>query len=348
MKKNILYLLVVASVMTLGFSSCSEDVIAPAKDVAKTYEGADIITKNDGVEIPEGVITIEAIDDNQAKVTLSNIVNGHANYQAIVPIIEKDGAHTFSISATEPGMKISVEGVILDGKAQVVANMTITATEIVGAWGFSTDFAAPALAFNIKNKSGKLAYYGDGDPREMTTDDFSRAIEEMIGMMLPAFIQDFSFTFNSNGYVGVKGKMASMEEEGKTEPFDLPKLARYYYNPTNKALIFDAPLSDLLPTRNTSNAIAAVLQVPFNCTFDSGKLTATVDQDFINQFIPLIPIGETLDTLLSMLDPVIPEAFKDLLPWIKGNIKTIAVAVTDTKNFESLTVGGRLISIDKK
>lgn len=336
--KSINYFVAMTAALAIGFTSCSKDSDpTPASDVAKTYEGESIQVKNDGVDIPEGVVTIEAVNNTQAKVTLINIVNGHAKYEATVPIMGQDGAHTFTINTTEPGMKIAVNGIIVNGKAQVVANMEITPAEITKSWMFGVDeYGNPSpVAFKLSNKSGKVMYIAG----EIPVAEFSGYIADLFAVVAQMAVKDFQLTFHKNGYVGVKGFCSLLPADQQN--FDLPKLARYYYNPTSGALIFDAPLAGLLPTGKATPALPAVMQVPFTCTFKDGNLTAILDPALTKTLVQLLPNGDALKALLDEVEKLVPAEFLLYFQIFKPVIVDMVNALQD-KDVTEIVFGGNL------
>lgn len=342
--KRINYFVAMAAALAIGFTSCSDDPDpAPAQDIAKEYTEADLTVTNAGEAVTNGKMKIDAVDNTNATITLTSIVNGQASFEVPATVVQATTGYAFEGKKDVDGMKVAVKGTVVDGKATADVTVEITAKEILGAWEFSSGYDAGGLIFNIKTKSGKLIYYANEEPEEWKASDFCGGVEMMAGSMLGAALVDFSFNFQSNGYVGIKGK-STFSPEGKQD-VNMPKLARYYYNPTSKTLIFDAPLDGLMGKSTGMPSLSGTMQVPFHCTFKDGAIEAIVDQALLNQFIPLIPTGASLDGLLQMLDGVMPENMAMLLPWVKGNIKTIAVALSDKENFESLTLGGRLVPV---
>lgn len=349
MKKNLFYLFALICSMSL-FTACSDDDDAsPADVISKEYKDAELSVTNAGEEVPSGTVKIEAIDKSNVKVTLTNVVNGFASFDLNAAVTEVNAEYTFQGEKNVDGMKVALKGLVKDGKAAIEASVEITSAEILKSWNFlSGDFINPTLIFNIENKSGKVMYYGNEEPEEMDVAEWSGGISMMGGGVLAgAFSEDFAFTFNKNGYVGIKGK-SNFSPEG-SQNVDIPKLARYYYNPTTKVLIFDAPIAGLLGSlteQSSTPKLDATIRVPFLCTFDGGKMKAIVDPAFLLPFVSIIPTGETLDGLLGMLDSVMPEDLIGLLPWVKGNVKTIAYALTD-KDLTGFTLGCNLSEAKK-
>ncbi|MEF9987230.1 MAG: hypothetical protein RR735_08920 [Bacteroidales bacterium] len=167
-------------------------------------------------------------------------------------------------------------------------------------------------------------------------------LQALLIAILGGYFSDLVFTFAPNGYVGVS--VTNPFAPTGPQKVNIPQLARYYYNPTTKVLLFDAPLAGLVSGKanQPTPALSGTIQVPFNCKFENGQLTAVVDYNFIKQFIGIIPEGKDLETLLGKLDALVPEGLKIFLPTIKFLISDIVVAVKDP-DLTNLTLGGKLI-----
>lgn len=332
------------------FTACSDDDDAsPANDISKEYKSEELHVTSGGEEISGGAIKVEAIDNSNVKLTLTNVVNGHASFDMNAAVAQSGSEYTFKGNKDIDGMKVTVVGTVNGGKAEVETSAEITSAEILKSWNFApAGWLDATLIFNIETKDGLINVYDEeGKLSESDAKEYSDGIAMMGGSIFSvAFSNDFAFTFNKNGYVGIKGK-SNFSPEG-SQDINIPKLARYYYNPTTKVLTFDAPLDGLLAgltKANANSALSGTLYVPFICTFrEDGKLEAAIDPKFIAPFLPLIPKGEALDGLLGMLDSVMPAEMADLLPWLKANIKTIAEALT-SDNLKQFTLGCKLAPV---
>lgn len=341
MRKNLNYFMAIAVAMTMGFGSCSKDSDpTPAQDIAKDYTGTELTATNAGETIPGGSVKIEAIDNTTAKITLNSIVNGQPSFEmnaAVVQTKAEYAEYAFTGAKDIDGMKVAVEGVVIGGKATVDVAVEITGTSILNSWTFNTkkdgDEEVPDfIIFNLQNKSGKAMFGGN----EVTINEYNENFNAWITLIGAMSLQNLSLTFNKDGYIGLTAN-SPMAPEGQQD-ISLPKLARYYYSPVANLLIFDAPLGDLL---GNNAALSGTMQVPFDCKIENNVLTATIQQAFLSQLLPLVPTGESLQALLGMLDSVLPLDFASFAPIIKMLITDLAVGITDP-DVTSLTIGAKL------
>ena len=339
MRKKINYLIAIAAALTIGFGSCSKDSDpAPAKDIAKDYTGTELTATNAGETIPGGSVKIEAIDNTTARITLNSIVNGQRSFEINTTIVQTKTEYTFSGTKDIDGMKVAVEGVVIGGKAAVDVAVEITETHILNSWTFNTskdgtDQIPDFVIFNLQNKSGKALFGGN----EVTTEQYNENFNGWITLIGAMSLQNLSLTFNKDGYVGLTAT-SPMAPEGE-QNISQPKLARYYYSSAANLLIFDAPLGDLLGGGNA--ALSGTIQIPFDCKIENNVLAATIQPTFLSQLLPLIPTGEPLEALLSMLDSVLSPDFASFAPIIKMLIMDLAVGITDP-DVTSLTIGAKL------
>lgn len=321
----------VALVLTVAFSGCSKDSAPiPAEVISKVYTGADLTVTNGGELLPGGTVTLEAIDNITVKVTLDNIVNGQASFKLNAAVAPADAGYTFSGTDETEGMNVSVNGVVIDGKAAIDVAIEISGSDLLNAWTFNTkldgtDVVPDFVIFNLQNKSGKAMFGGT----EVTTEEYNEYFNGWITIIGAMSLQNLSLTFNKDGYVGLTAT-SPIAPEGQ-QNISLPKLARYYYSPAANLLVFDAPL----------DASGALLQIPFKCTVADNVLTATILPNFLTTLLPLIPKGEALEALLTKLDTLLPPDFVNFAPIIKMLITDLVVGVTDP-DLTSLSVGAKL------
>lgn len=338
MRKNLNYFMAIAVALTMGLSSCSKDSDpTPAQDIAKDYTGTELTATNAGETIPGGSVKIEAIDNTTAKITLNSIVNGQPSFEMNAAVVQTKAEYAFTGAKDIDGMKVAVKGVVIDGKATVDVAVEITGTNILKSWTFNTkndgsDDVPDFIIFNLQNKSGKAMFGGN----EVTIDEYNANFNTWITLIGAMSLQNLSLTFNKDGYVGLTAN-SPMAPEGQQD-ISLPKLARYYYSPAANLLIFDAPLGDLL---GNNAALSGTMQVPFVCKIENNVLTATIQPEFLSQLLPLVPTGESLEALLSMLDSVMPPDLASFAPIIKMLITDLAVGITDP-DVTSLTIGAKL------
>lgn len=346
MKRRFNYFMAMAATLAIGFTSCSDDPDpdpAPAQDIAKEYTGTELTVTNGGETIADGTMKIDAVDNTNATITLTSIVNGQPTFEVPAAVIQSTTGYAFEGKKDIDGMKVAVKGTVVDGKASVDVAVEISSQEILNSWTYycETDTwgneTFNPLIFEIETHSGNMYYYDTQDSLSVEDGLF---IVPMLGSMLPRFFSDLQFVFSKDGYVSIKVVNAMGATPANV---DLPKIARYYYNPTKKELVFDAPLGGLLSKSTGSLPLGGTMQVAFLCKFEEGKLEATLSQDLLNMLLPLIPAGENLDPILQMIDPFMPADLQPLLPWLKNNIKSIAGVLTDKKNLKSFTLGGRLM-----
>lgn len=338
MRKKFNYFMAIAAALTIGLSSCSKDSDpTPAQDIAKDYTGTELTATNAGETIPGGSVKIEATDNTTAKITLNSIVNGQPSFEMNAAVVQTKAEYAFTGTKDIDGMKVAVKGVVIDGKATVDVAVEMTGTDILNSWTFNTkkdggDQVPDFVIFNLQNKSGKAMYGG----KEVTIDEYNQQYNAWISLIGFMSLQNLSLTFNKDGYVGLTAT-SPMAPEGQ-QNISMPKLARYYYSPAANLLIFDAPLGDLL--RNNAT-LSATMQVPFVCKIENNVLTATIQPEFLSQLLLLVPTGESLEALLSMLDAVLPPDFAGFAPIIKTLITDLAVGITNP-DFTSLTIGAKL------
>lgn len=331
----------IAATLALSLAGCSKDS-SPAKDVAKEYAEAELVATNGGVEINGGSLKIAAIDNTTAELELTNIINGHSKFTMNAQVIQTKAEYSFTGTKDTDGMKVSVSGTVINGKATVNADVEITSTEILNTWTYNTigsddNKSLDAFDFDLKNKSGQV-HMTSMDGKNIPVAEFNEVVKTWVQMILGMAFPNLQLSFAKDGYVGVKGT-SNFSPEGQ-QNIDIPKLARYYYNPTTKVLIFDAPLDALLKSEDSS-PVGVTIQVPFICKLENGTLIATIDPNFITPFFVLIPQGDDLKALLDQLDTIVPPGLGAFLPTIKNLITDVIVAITD-KDMTSLTISAKL------
>lgn len=340
MKRKLIYFAAFFAAITVGFSSCSDD--DPVK-INKTYTGEDLIATNGGEAVTSATMNISAVDNN-AEITLANIVNGQPEFKVNAIITNSQNESTFEGEGNIDGMNVSVKGTMADEKATVNVNVEITSQEILKSWTYNVDIAnssMDAIIFDLQNKSNKVSFSG----KEISTDEFNESTITWIQLFAGMGLQKLALTFNKDGYVGVEAN-SPMAPEGQ-QNISIQKLARYHYNPTTKMLIFDVPLGELLGGEAEASTISAVMQVPFACKIENGVLSATIDSKLLTTLLPLIPTGKDLQSLLGKLDSVLPPDLAGFLPIVKGLITDIVTAITD-KDVTSLTIGAKLMPVSGK
>ncbi|MEG1510824.1 MAG: hypothetical protein RR312_03525 [Bacteroidales bacterium] len=342
MKKKLICFMTIAASLILSLGSCSKDA-TPAEDIAREYTKTDLAVTNAGVEIPSGSLKITAIDNTNAELVLTNIVNGNPQFTMSAVIMETETGYSFVSAKDVDGMKVKLEGAVVGTKATINVGVEITSAEILKSWVLATKplDEVDAFVFGIENKSGLINFTLENKKVLVPAAQFSASVAGFANVILWYF-SDLVFTFAPNGYVGVS--VTNPFAPTGPQKVNIPQLARYYYNPTTKVLLFDAPLAGLVSGKanQPTPALSGTIQVPFNCKFENGQLTAVVDYNFIKQFIGIIPEGKDLETLLGKLDALVPEDLKFYLPTIKNLISDIVVAVKDP-DLTNLTLGGKLI-----
>ncbi|MEG1088603.1 MAG: hypothetical protein RSE02_03930 [Bacteroidales bacterium] len=346
MKKKLICFMTIAASLILSLGSCSKDA-TPAEDIAREYTKTDLAVTNAGVEIPSGSLKITAIDNTNAELVLTNIVNGNPQFTMSAVIMETETGYSFVSAKDVDGMKVKLEGAVVGTKATINVGVEITSAEILKSWVYATKPSewfgddVDALVLGIENKSGLI--YSTLENKKVPAAQFSASVAGFANVaILGGYFSDLVFTFAPNGYVGVS--VTNPFAPTGSQKVNIPQLARYYYNPTTKVLLFDAPLAGLVSGKanQPTPALSGTIQVPFNCKFENGQLTAVVDYNFIKQFIGIIPEGKDLETLLGKLDALVPEGLKPFLPTMKILISDIVVAVKDP-DLTNLTLGGKLI-----
>lgn len=338
MRKKLTYLMAIATILTIGLSSCSKDSDpAPARDIEKEYTGTNLTVTNSGDTISGGTVTIEAIDNTVAKLTLKNIVNGQPTFEMNATVIQANTEYTFTGTQNIDGMNVAVKGLVTNGKATVDVAVEILSVNLLKSWTFNTkkdgdDNVPDFFIFELRNKSGKAIFGRE----EVTLDEFNGNVHTWITLIGAMSLQNMSLTFNKDGYIGFTAT-SPMAPEGQ-QNIAIAKLARYYYNPSANLLIFDAPLGGLL---GDNAAISGTLQVPFICKIENNVLTATIQPEFLAQLMPFIPKGEALEGLLKMLDGVLPPDLASFAPIIKMLITDIVTGITDP-DVTSLSIGAKL------
>lgn len=330
------YFVAIAAALTIGLSGCSKKSDdTPARDIAKEYSGTNFKATNAGETIPGGSVKIEAIDDNNAKLTLVNIVNGQAMFEMNAHVIQTRAAYSFTGSKDIDGMKVLVEGTVVDGVAAVNVAVEMLGTDILKAWTFNATLGedgepdADFFVFNLENKSGEAAWAGNVIP----VAEFGENLKMWVQMIAGLALRDCSLTFDKNGYIGFSATVGMTEEDSQQITMD--KLARYYYNPKTNLLVFDAAGESL-------QALGGNLKVPFDCTITNNVLTATIQPAFIALMKPMIPKGAELEELLKGLDALLPPNFAYFGDIIKTMITDIVNAITD-EGVTELTVGAKLM-----
>lgn len=340
MKKTLSYFMVITTALSLCLASCSKDP-SPAKDIAKEYKEAELVASNGGVKIANSSVTVTAINNTSAEVELKNIVNGQPVFTMNADVTEGDNTYLFKGTKSIDGMNVTLDGSVTDGKATVNVVVEITSTDILKTWSYNTvgtgnNKQMDAIAIDLKNKSGNVFMQSMGG-KTIPVAEFNETVKtwgQLIAMM--AF-PDLQLTFAKDGYVGVKG--TSQFSPAGQQNIDIPKLATYYYNPTTKMLVFDAPLDALL--KSTGSPLAGTIQVPFICKLENGIMTATIDPSFVTPLLGIIPQGEALDALLGQLDAFFPPDFAFYAEIIKDLVKDVVVAITD-KDVTSLSISAKL------
>lgn len=339
MKRKLIYFAAFFAAITVGFSSCSDD--DPVK-INKTYTGEELTATNGGEAVTSATMNISTVDNN-AEITLANIVNGQPEFKVNAIITNSQNESTFEGEGNIDGMNVSVKGTMADEKATVNVNVEITSQEILKSWTYNVDADSrmDAIIFDLQNKSNKVSFSG----KEISTDKFNEETITWIQMIAGMGLQKLALTFSKDGYVGIEAN-SPMAPVGQQD-ISIQKLARYYYNPTTKMLIFDVPLGGLLGGEAEASTISAVMQVPFACKIENGVLSATIDSKLLTTLLPLIPTGEGLQSLLGKLDSVFPPEFSFIIPAIKTLITDIVTAITD-KDVTSLTIGAKLMPVSGK
>lgn len=321
-------------------TSCSKDDDPnPAKDVENTYTAEKLVVTNGGVEVVGSTIKLVAKDNASAELSLEGIINGHSTFTMDVNVIQTKAEYSFSGSKQVSGMDVKVAGSIVDGKATVTANVEMTSPEILKTWGYNLNAEQSLDCFNLgfANKSGKVMFGG----KEIPSEEFTQNVDTWVNIILGMTFQDLKLSFAKDGYVGVEGTFPfAKDDKGNTvaQKIKVEKLARYYYNPTNKLLSFDIPLGDLLKSKADGGS---VFVFPLVCTFNNDKLQATLPYELAKALIPLIPTGATLDAFLEQLKGLLPSDMAMFFPVIKTLITDTVNAITD-KDLTNLTLTAKL------
>ncbi len=356
MKKNLFYCMFALVAISIVFISCSKDdptptptpptPETPARDIEKEYVEGNLVVKNGGIEMLDGEIVITAIDNTKASVLLKNIVNGHAEFVmtadvSLTKAVDPSAEYLLSGSKNVSGMNVGLSGKIKNGKANIDVNVEITATEIVKTWTYNkdsedvSDTTCNFLILDIDTYSGRM--YSTVYQDSVSVDSILKEdVLPFIASTLPSFFPNLRFIFAEDGYLSIRYKNAFVPFE---EEIEYPCIARYYYNPTAKLLVFDDPSLAGPVVRNGPSPIIDIQQIPFNCNITDGVLTATVDKSLVETLIPIIPSGVALQQMLSVLDLVLDPTVVEGVKLTIGDL----VDLIKSDNLKELKIGGKLM-----
>lgn len=356
MKKNLFYCMFALAAISMVFTSCSKDdptppptppsPVTPARDIAKDYVDDDLVVKNGGNEVLDGEVVITAIDNTKANVLIKNVVNGHAEFMMTADVsLSKavDPTAEYLVSGTKnvSGMNVALSGKIINGKANIDVNVEITATEIVKAWTYNkdsediSDTTCNFLILDIDTYSGMMysSVYHDSVPVDSI---LKYEVLPYVASTLPSLFPNLRFIFAEDGYLTIKYKNAFVPFE---EEIEYPCIARYYYNPTAKLLVFDDPSLAGPVVKAGPSPIIEIDQIPFDCNITDGVLTATVDKSLLETLIFIIPSGDALQQMLSVLDLVLDPAVVEDVKLTIGDL----VDLIKSDNLRELKIGGKLM-----
>lgn len=355
MKKSLFYCLFVLAAIAVVFTSCSKESPTPtptpnpetpAKDVAKDYLDDDLVVKNGGNEVLNGEIVITAISNTKANVLFKDIVNGHEEFEMTADVslskaVDPTAEYLLSGTKSVSGMDVNLSGKIINGKANIDVDVEITASEIIKSWTYNNDSVDVSdttcnfLILDIETYSGMMysTVYQDSVPVDSV---LKNDVLPFVASTLPSLFPNLQFIFAEDGYLSIKYKNAtsSLDEE-----IEYPCIARYYYNPTAKLLVFDDPELAGPVVRADPSPIINIKQIPFDCTIEDGVLTATGNKDLVTMLIPFLPSGSALQQLLNVLDLVVD-------PTIVDGVKSTIVDLVDliqSDNLKELKIGGKLM-----
>lgn len=325
----------------LSVVSCSKDDNSkPAKEIEKTYSDV-VLTLNGRTKGADNITaSISAVDNTNAKLTLSNIVNGYPSYDINVVVTEENGIYKVVGSNENNGMRVSFSGTVEGDKLSGDLVIEILFSDILKNWTYyvnseeSMDFAV----FELQNTSGKCMWNGE----EIPVEEFNVNVKTWIDLIASMTITNPQLSFKNNGVVSFSAVLSEML--GSANPnLNYPELVRYTYATDKNQLIFDISLpSTEIKADNSSSPIQNMIQyLPFNCTFSDNKFTAILDESVVKALAPLLSFVNN-DEFLSIIDSKIPPHLAMYAPIFKQLIKDIAAAIT-ASDFKSLKLGGNLM-----
>src|SRR5574344_291514 len=352
MKKFYYFTIVLLGLLTVV--SCSKDNNdSPAKEAADSYSGASLVAYNgdpsDATKCENASVEVTAIVNTKAKVTLLYCVSGYPSYEMEATVVKTKSESSYSITGTstkEGSIKVDFSATIVNGVMTATIKNTILASDIAKVWTINTtkEQSFDFLNFKANFKSGKVNM-PNSSKTEITTEEFNETVKTWANMFVGIGIAEAKLSLQNDGYVSFSGKSAFATGGSATNPakIEYKNITKYSYDPSTKVLTFEIPASIFVKAK-ASDISVPVLYLKFNCSIESGVLTANLDDATVKMLLAIIPTGATLTGYLTKLDTLVPPDYAFFLPVIKGLITDIANALTSS-DLTSLVIGGKLAPV---
>lgn len=315
MKRNLLMIASVLAALMLIFSCEKADENAIA--TAGIYEKENLTTTVSGVKINGGKVEIS----KTGQISFYNILNGYGLYDFNCKIKKEGDIYTFQHDYKDVGMNFQIAGIISDKKADIKVLSQSKALDLIKSWeGNVTNESLDMFSFKLENKSNKVMWQG----KEISTDEFNENILTWLNLIGGMGLQGLKITFQENGFLSIQFTNPLDKQETSVE-----NLARYNYNKAANLLIIDGSPLSIEEKNNTSELPITVLHIPFIPEIKGDKLSISIPYQVFKEFIPMIPTGEDLQKLLSVLDKLLPPDMAAFAPIIKALVNDIVTAITD-------------------
>lgn len=300
MKSKFLFLMVLALAFFVG---CSDDDNDGPKDFNGVYStgNADYeldLKYSDAVFIGKSV-EFNSTDGKKATLKLHGVVPGEK--ETVISDIELtsgNSIYTFTAENKSDARTVNLNGAIEKGKLTLGVNVKFTSHELMKTWGLATK---PVLVVWEPKTLPLGSYIGKFGEKSFTV-GFLPIVASSVGGMLHDYLKDVTFKEDGNIIATYNGAIA-MEENSETQVVwksSALNLAHYcmkdgvcYVYP-NVEMIMRQVESDNAGRSTGTDPITQLLAQLLNdgipVHFDAEDLKVYLDQDFLKQLVPLIPL----------------------------------------------------------
>lgn len=328
MKKSILYLLAIlfttCCITSCGDDEKTDDPVTPTeetwKELSKTYE-------NDNLSLTMGETALTAAGKNikfdaqsatEAKVTLNNVLPEAASLEINTTMQEANGIYTFTGEAdANENCKVSLNGTIDNGTLSIVFNRTLSGN-LVGNWDLVYNNNIASIYANISTGSAMA-------------DQMLSALIPLLGQKLAEKVEAVKVNLPENGIFNVAWRKTGESSDQNLSAIASMVVLPYTIQDDKFVLALDKNymtlLSSLLESKLAEIGLSMEQLTPMltdlggyygvalntkeendTMTFYADKsLTSTLlpiiiplfgldlDEDTLNNILPLLPSAETLD-----------------------------------------------------
>ena len=289
------------------FSACSDDDNDKKDGLAGlngTYSGTSgeyvlDLRYSDSTLLGKSV-TVNSADGATATVTLQGVVPGET--ETVLPDVAFTGAgaevYSFSAESATDARSLSVEGTISRGRLSLGVDVLFAQNELMATWGLADK--SVHLIWEPSDLAFSLDVNGTGEKQDFKVALLQMFLPNILGGMLEDYLQDVTFLPDGNIVATYNAATSEAAEPAWTaSPINLAHYAVkdgicYVY--PNVEMIMRQAQADQAGQETLSGSATGMLSqllvggIPVHYTLEAGELTMFIDTEFVDKFMPLVPL----------------------------------------------------------